>query len=91
MSKKSWFGRTKKLATQDSAPTSVPRTKAEIDQKYTELCALAGQIQFRNKQAEAHLNQINQQIQSVNNEADARAKLDAEEKAKENPAETSNV
>lgn len=92
MSKKSWFSSS--LTTEPTvtipAAAPIPRTKAEIDQEYTSLCALAGQVQYQAENSKAHLNQINYKIQKVNQEADARAKLDAEEKAKV-VTEASNV
>lgn len=85
MSKKSWFGR-KKTSTTATAEVPVPRSKADIDTAYTQACSVAGQIQYRIESAKNQLNQINNEIHNLNNEADARAKIDAEEKSKAAPA-----
>lgn len=87
MSKKSWFGRAKPTAVKIPEAAPVPRTKAEIDAAYTLLCAQAGEVQYKLENSKAQLNQLNHQIHAINGEANARAKLDADEKAKERDME----
>ncbi len=72
-----------KLQPQPAAP--VPREIEEINKTYTELCARAGQLQYKITVDEEQLAQLNSAIRNVNLEADARAKLDKEAAAKAKP------
>lgn len=60
----------------DSSPT--PRTMEEINKTYSELCGRAGQLQYQIKVNTEQLEEINTALKSVNHEANARQKLDAE-------------
>lgn len=68
------------MSTKANKKLSVPRTMAEIQQAYQQLCANAGQIQYQIKIQTRELERINTQLESVNNEGAARMQLDKETK-----------
>lgn len=72
----------------------VPRLKAEIEKDYMNLCARAGDLQYKISRHEKDLESLNSQLQDLNLEFAASAKAEAEVKAVEATkvqAETNNV
>lgn len=65
-------------STKQAKKLSIPREMPEIQQAYQQLCANAGQVQYQIKIHAKELERINEQLQSVNNEAAARQQLDKE-------------
>lgn len=64
---------------------SEPRSREEIVKEYTEVQAKLGGAQYLKYVYERETEILGQQMLSLNQEADARQKLDAEAKAKETP------
>jgi len=69
-----------KKAKQSAQP--IPRAFDEIKQAYNELAGKTGQLQYQKYVIERELEQLNQQLINVNNEAAARQNLDKEAAAK---------
>lgn len=88
---KNFFQSKRKQKQVDLPPPPAPRAKEELQQIYKELCARAGQLQYKMLLDKAQLDQLNEALKSVNMEADTRKKLD-DEAAKEaaKPAEVKN-
>lgn len=61
----------------------VPRAMDEIQKVYAELCARAGALQYRITIEQRELDQLNEALENVNTEANARQKLDSEPKKEE--------
>lgn len=72
-----------KKSTKKSKQLSVPRTMAEIQTAYQQLCSSAGQLQYQMKIYSKELDALNLKLEAVNNEAAARNQLDAQTAAKE--------
>ncbi len=68
---------------------SVPRSMAEIQRAYQELCVKAGQLQYQVKVYGDELSKTNTELLAINNEAAARKQLD--DQAAPKTEETSNV
>jgi rRNA maturation endonuclease Nob1 len=64
-------------STKQGKKLSVPRTMAEIQAAYQQLCANAGQVQYQLKVQSKELEKLNAQLEAVNKEAFARQQLDA--------------
>lgn len=60
---------------------SVPREMTEIEKSYQQNCLSAGQLQYQIRVYTEQLNQVNQQLLAINNEAAARKQLDEASKA----------
>lgn len=67
-----------KKSTKKSTKLSVPRTMAEIQGAYQQLCSNAGQVQYQMNILSQELDALNVQLRAVNNEAAARQQLDAQ-------------
>lgn len=57
-----------------------PRSMDEIQKVYAELCARAGSLQYKITIEQRDLEQLNKALESINNEAAARQKLDEPKK-----------
>lgn len=68
-----------------------PRSMEELNKVYQELCARTGQLQYKMAVDKEQLKQLNEAIRSVNLEADARQKLDAERTVTEAPEKAPEV
>lgn len=77
-------------STKQAKKLSIPREMPEIQQAYQQLCANAGQVQYQIKIHTKELERINEQLQSVNNEAAARQQLDKDSASKQTTVDTSN-
>ncbi len=72
------FNRFKKDKTPKAPPAPVPREKSLIQADYARICAEVGEAQYRVESAKSYINQLNNQLQGLQNEAGARDTLDAE-------------
>jgi hypothetical protein len=68
--------------------TLQPRSFEEIQAAYGQLCAQAGAAQYQVYVHSEELKRLNESLVSVNQEAAARQRLDAEAKAKEATQQT---
>lgn len=76
MSRKANFRQQQPQAPKPVSPA--PRSMDEIQKVYAELCARAGALQYRITIEKRELDQLNEALENVNSEANARQKLDAE-------------
>lgn len=60
-----------------------PRSLDEINKDYAELCARAGESQYKVKIEQERLEQLNSALKNLNAEGAARQKLNSEAKASE--------
>lgn len=67
-------------STKKGKTLSVPREMAAIQKSYQEFVTKAGQLQYQIKVYGEELNSINSALLSINNEAAARQRLDADAK-----------
>lgn len=75
MSRKSWF----KGLRNKTKEVPAPRDLATITKEYTDIAQKAGQASYQYFVFSKHLEQLNNQLLTLNQEADLRNKLNAEE------------
>lgn len=85
MSKKSWF----KGLNKKTKEVPVPRDAVTIQQEYNEVTSKAGQVAYQEFIYAKHLEQLNQKLLQLNQEADLRNKLNATEASKNKQGATS--
>lgn len=78
MSRKSWFGRK-----QGSKPE--PRDMSAIQKEYSDLCARAGELQYRIGVMQAELGQANHRLFELNQEAHEASKKQPQQPAQDAP------
>jgi len=77
------------MSSKSSKPSkklSVPREMEEISKEYQQQCFAAGQLQYEIKVKSDALDQVNDRLLALNNEAAARNTLNAQKPAPEAPA-----